>query len=634
MLVKVELSKTSPLECPKAKKGGERAKSFVCAAKIENVPKCGRVLVADVFDRKSRELKLRFFSDGQNAILCKEWPAKEWFFKLTRSLLGSGGIELSEETEKLIHKFLFPDDSGRFTGYYYGYDSPLDKFIGEIYADKQQKAQHRKYEKMKEHFAMFPAYPADLPEYCERHIFKTTYIFADKLIKDRRKCLCGHCGKSFELGREKAIGTMTVCPKCGKAGRMRGSWIGFGVTETAKICIAHKADNQLLLRWANVSRTFCAGGSKHKYRFDDYYYSLYLNTPKNRTIYAYAFMAVMGCGWDWFRKQNGDVNYKPAHIYADNLGEVFGETYYHVNLEKGLRGSGELSFAGLLDNLKNIPAAEYLFKLGLTRLASEMSKHDSNSGTGAQALGINMQYLPLYRRFNVTRYEHNIISAAKTWVSEESFAKFRALRFDGQSDDIIELLGEMSFERFANYFTKQKAVTKHKNSRMLITWYKDYIDMSRSLKVDLSHKSVRFPGNIKTAHDLIVQRFNKVKHEIEDANFIHATAALYAGLSEYAKGDYCIVFPRTRSEFFAEGQSLGHCVGGESYYKNHIEGKRMIFFVRRADAPEKPFYTMEIDMRGLRILQIHGYKHCSATQEVRSLANEFLRRLSPMEVAS
>jgi hypothetical protein len=56
----------------------------------------------------------------------------------------------------------------------------------------------------------------------------------------------------------------------------------------------------------------------------------------------------------------------------------------------------------------------------------------------------------------------------------------------------------------------------------------------------------------------------------------------------------------------------------------------MIFFVRMALEPEKPYFTMEIDMRELKIMQLHGFSHRSAPPEVRKFANEFLKTLKPI----
>ncbi len=627
MLIKNELIQVPVLAYPQFKKDDVKNYPFVGTVQIVNLPRCGGdILVADVFDKKTHELKLRFFSDGKNALLCKEWPAQKWFMKLLDSVLGYGNylnIAGTAPDAAMARKFL--------DGYQHGLGSILNGFISNIYSKKHQQAMERKYAKQKEHFDMYPDYPADLPDYCEKHVFRSSYIFMDKLIKGKRHCVCAHCKEKFMMDKGKKSGDLGVCPKCGITIRYRGSWIKSPITDKATICIAHKVDGQLLLRWSNVKRVFLEGTPKRQYSFNDYYYNLYLKDRSGLVIYAYAWQSQMGWGWDWFRKKNGTVNYKTTHMYSNNLTEVFGKNYYHVNLEEGLRGAGELSFVRLLDNLKNIPAAEYLFKLGLTQLAASVYVQDLSGNSFADVLGVSKQYLPLYRKFNITRFEHEIVKASQTWVDDESFAKFRALRMEGSSDDIIDLLGVMSFERFVNYFTKQKKAAEWRGISRLLIWYKDYISMSKSLGVDLSRKSVRFPGNIKIAHDIIMERFNKIKRKLEDDNFAQAKEKLYAGMKEYAKGDYCIVFPMTRSELIAEGQSLNHCVGNDSYYQNHLKGERMVFFVRRIEAPSKPFYTMEIDMRSLKILQLYGFGDCSAPAEVRKFANEFLRGLSPKE---
>lgn len=629
MLVKSELNGIPALAYPQLEKGAAKNYSFAGIVKIVHLPRCGDILVVDVFDKNDLMLKLRFCSDGKNALLCREWPTENWFMRLPGSEFGYGSIYGTEADVAVAQNFL-----GGYSCHHYSLGAVLSGFISNIYSEKQTKAMERKYAKREEHFALYPDYPADLPDYCEQHVFVHSYVFMDQLVKGKRHCVCAHCKKHFTMEKGKSSGDMGTCPKCGITVRYRGSWIKSTITDKAQICIAHKVDGQLLLRWANVNRMFLDGNPHYKYSFDDYYYNLYLKGASGPVIYAYSYQPNMGWGYNWYRKKNGEINYKASHLYANNLTEVFGNAYYHVNLEEGLCGSGELSFVRLLDNLKNIPSAEYLFKLGLTQLAATVGVYleKLHGKSFTDVLGISKRYLPLYRKFNITRSEHEVVKASQTWVDDESFAKFRTLQFDGyRPDDIIDLLGWMSFERFVNYFTKQKIAIGKRNSSDLFIWYKDYISMCKSLGVDLARKSVRFPGNIKTAHDSILERFNKIKRKLEDDNFAQARAKLYAGMKEYAKGDYCIVFPKTRSEFITEGQSLKHCVGNDSYYQKHLKGECMIFFVRRAEEPDKPFTTMEIDMRKLQIVQMHGFGNCSAPAEVRKFANEFLSRLVPAE---
>jgi hypothetical protein len=153
--------------------------------------------------------------------------------------------------------------------------------------------------------------------------------------------------------------------------------------------------------------------------------------------------------------------------------------------------------------------------------------------------------------------------------------------------------------------------------------------MSKALKVDLSRKCLRFPKDIKEAHDQVLPRFNKAIHAAEDKKFRQAVKKLYAGMQGFSKDGLCIVMPMSRSDLISEGQSLKHCVGGDYYAKNHIAGTQMIFFIRKANEPKKPYFTLEVDMKAYTIRQLHGYANRTPPKddEVSKFANEFLRQL-------
>lgn len=69
------------------------------------------------------------------------------------------------------------------------------------------------------------------------------------------------------------------------------------------------------------------------------------------------------------------------------------------------------------------------------------------------------------------------------------------------------------------------------------------------------------------------------------------------------KGEkYSILVPKELEEITAEGRTLSHCVGG--YVKNHAEGTTNILFLRKNDALDTPFYTIEV--RDGWLVQIHG----------------------------
>ena len=67
----------------------------------------------------------------------------------------------------------------------------------------------------------------------------------------------------------------------------------------------------------------------------------------------------------------------------------------------------------------------------------------------------------------------------------------------------------------------------------------------------------------------------------------------------------CVRVPKNSTEITTEGSVLEHCVGG--YAKRHLEGKTVILFLRRADDPEQPLVTIEMNEDGKTIRQIHGW---------------------------
>jgi hypothetical protein len=632
--MKRELEQIAIQKCSDLPKQDKEYSNYVATAQVLNLKKSGKMLIIDVFKRKDSTLQLRFFSDGNSFLACKEWPARQWAKTLPSTLLESYAygwdIDAMESDIKLAHKIL---KSGQESWHYVsGIKNEMDSFVRGIYRKKSMQAIERKYSKMEAHFKMFPDYPVDLDKFCEMNVFGYTYIFLSKIQKKKeRDAVCGHCGHQFSVSKNVKPGQNGTCPECSMKARYRARWTPGYHGDIGKICIAHKAQDQLLIRWAKVTRTF--NDAKCEYHFYDYFKNLYLHDPGGPVIYAYDYKSVMKWGSNWYRQKNGTVHHGESFVYASNLREVFGDTYYHVDLEAGLKNAGRLSFASLLNNLKDIPASEYLFKMGMPALAAGISRNKLGNGAGfTEVLGISKQYLPLYREFNVSPLEHRIIKASKSWVNESSFEKLRLLAPEfADCDDIEDILKTMSFERFVNYFSKQKAILSGKKKlTFYLTLYKDYLSMSKTLKVDMSRKSVRFPQNIKEAHDLLLPRFNKVKHKVDDEKFKQAVEKLYSGMQEYAKGDYHVKFPALRSDLITEGQALNHCVGADRYYENHIAGTKMIFFVRQANEPEKPFFTAEIDMRELKILQLYGFGDRSAPHEVRKFANEFLRTLKPI----
>ena len=631
MLYKKELSTIPVGEMPKVEDAANR--SYVATAQVVELKRSGKILVVDFFSRKEKCLSHRFCTDGKNYQTMSAHSGNTWTEQNPRTWMGYYSAADRPEDVEIARNFLHITKP-----YRNDLLSIVNEFITDLRWERREKAADRKDAIRKAHFAMFPERPANLKEYCDRHVFGHGYILIDKLDKKGEKpAICSHCGAKFKVDRGARSGQETTCPKCGEKAVYKNAWQNRYVRDEAKVCITHKVDGQLLLRWVQVNRLFQAPKYVCEYEIYDYAYNLHLVENGVANLYFYKWLKgyCQYC-YDWYRGNIGDICYDRSYIYTDNLDEVFGDRYYNVNLKEALaRKRIELAFASFLNSLRDNPVTEYLVKHKMPLLAEKADELDINfecaKPTFANVMGVSAQYMDMYRSMDVSPAEHLIIKAYGKWISTEDLRAFRALGVsDDNANDVIGILRNMTFARFVNYFAKQKKATKRKMNNLIIK-YRDYIGMAEALGVDLSHKSVRFPKNCVEAHDEILPRFNQITHEEVDAYFAAAVAPIYARLrvTQFTQGKYCIALPQVRSDLITEGQSLNHCVGRDSYYKNHITGNDMIFFVRRISAPGKPFFTMEVDMNRYRIKQLYGFGDCSAPPDVRKFAEAFVKKLAP-----
>lgn len=126
----------------------------------------------------------------------------------------------------------------------------------------------------------------------------------------------------------------------------------------------------------------------------------------------------------------------------------------------------------------------------------------------------------------------------------------------------------------------------------------------------LTHEQ-KWPRRLIETHD----RLMRIKRDIEAAKNAAEKAKQETGFMgvierfgclEWTDGDLCVKLPVSAKDLIREGDILCHCVGGYSQF--HVSGKDTIFFIRHYRRPERPYYTLDIDMTGRPMeRQLHGY---------------------------
>lgn len=120
--------------------------------------------------------------------------------------------------------------------------------------------------------------------------------------------------------------------------------------------------------------------------------------------------------------------------------------------------------------------------------------------------------------------------------------------------------------------------------------FRDYLLDCVTLGLELHDREVLLPKDLDAAHRRTIAQVKHRANEAKRAEFHKRSEKLERW--RYEAGGLLIRPAADADELIAEGGSLHHCVGG--YADRMADGETAIFFVRRLDAPDEPYYTLEL----------------------------------------
>ena len=150
--------------------------------------------------------------------------------------------------------------------------------------------------------------------------------------------------------------------------------------------------------------------------------------------------------------------------------------------------------------------------------------------------------------------------------------------------------------------------------------YKDYIRIATMLGMDLSRKRIRFPKDLKAAHDEASSRYKAEKDSIKDAAIASA-----AWKTDYQDEALMVIPAMSQEDLNKESAVLNHCV--HTYGDKLMNGRTWIFFIRQKTAPDIPYYTLEASPVDGHMVQCRGNHNKSMTDEVSRFTNKFISHL-------
>lgn len=220
-----------------------------------------------------------------------------------------------------------------------------------------------------------------------------------------------------------------------------------------------------------------------------------------------------------------------------------------------------------------------------------------------------INHLSLYREYDRRVTPDNIAFIHKT-------INFRYGEVQASGESLVTV---------CNYIAKQEKKYPDLKTRIEIKTLLDYWELAKKRDIDLNDRKNRYPQNLVAKHDQLVEliKFEENRELIKKFKARSKTLAPFA-FSDEETGLMIIACPNEK-EMIKEGDVLKHCVA--TYAKSHAESRTAIFFIRHKDAPDSPFFTLELDEKTYRVKQNRGKCNCARTPEVTAFEKKWLEYL-------
>jgi len=497
--------------------------------------------------------------------------------------------------------------------------------------EKRELAVTRHRNRINELMDRVPALPDDFEDWLKKEIFPDDFLYVRKQ-GGKTEYICTACGKTGKRSSLARVGEETVCPRCGRAVKVRSRNRKYKAQTAAVV----------LLQTATMPRDR-KDPLKGLFPEHDVYVERQMTVEcrplegrKELRIYEH-IRAVVPKGEHWgnvyygefadgtpehqFFRDTNPMNrrWKMSYLYPNNLGEVLPAAgMEHSGIDILARKKVPVNVDYFIVKYPSMTWIEYLIKAGLYRLVQDIVNNSwGYSGESVvRTSGRSLQECLMLDAAGVNRLKQlNGGRATLEWlrvekktgrrISQESLEFLTVNRISPWENTTAKMLKAIgSPNRMANYLKKQMEKTGSAASTVLSTWH-DYMDMCRRLNKQTDAEIVYKPKDVNLAHDECLallkredagKRAAEVRKKFPEAE---PNLQLIADKYNFGNDEYLIIVPENIEDIIVEGSTLGHCIDRTDIYFERIQNRTSyLVFLRKAERPEAPWYTLEIEPGG------------------------------------
>jgi len=463
-------------------------------------------------------------------------------------------------------------------------------------------------------------------------LLSSRYLFTYRKGK-RQYAYCTHCRSDF-LSQGMKHNASAVCPKCKSNCRVQASGLSRKyMYDTAYVVWYEKSlinPEVITAQGIRVSRKYSG----------DYRDVITMYRPECRYVFEMGNSRMYRSWWNddrWVEENSIQSNFNKGSGYSicstTSIEEAIVGTPFQYSMWERF---GSCDFVKIFDLYSRHPCIEYLAKLGMDKFV-RAKLHDGytygavnwNGKRIDQVLRLSKQRAKEFITFAPNASNMLTLRLFQIAIKERAEMNLQQIntlaeRYSHLYTEMRKILKYCTLQRAVGYIDKQRKVERSVNRpdqlHEIVGTMRDYYADCERLGLNLSDDAVRFPSNLHRAHQNTIKQV-KLK---ENQELNRKIAERRKALEKYSfqRNGLIIRAARDSKELIDEGKALSHCVG--TYADRYAKGECDILVIRRAEAPEIPFYTMEI--RKNVVYQCRGMKNCSMTDEVSAFVESFKKQ--------
>lgn len=551
------------------------------------------------------------------------------------------------------------------------FEDYIDAYQADI-RDRKLAEKHRKIcEKIDDRMELFGELPQDYPQFIENTVLDDhNYFFYSKKEK---WAYCTRCGHEYEIRqdgiyhRKIAIYNHSkylkhnkpyICPHCQKPIVAKSE--GFGRRSLLEVnwsVLVQASGENVLVRYFCHSKDFRDDFRHPKIESREMFRTIH--TPTNVESYEWetytynqkvrwCYPKRHGFGWNpsEFKVPRRTVLYNTDFGFLKDTCMRY--SCIEMFFEKVIPTMEYIS-AWTVDNYFNFyhrhPFVEQLLKIGWYTLVKELFEDDGKAEREGFKNGRN-----ILETCRITRAQFLLLREATNGNPKirdlriVKHAEQKEIRLTVVDLKILRLTHNEGYcDYFDNFLDAMKYTTLHKLNKYLknqkIMHTKDYFDYTGwllEMGYDMRNKFNIYPRNFIEKHDEMAKAYQNFKDKQHREDIKKFNRLLKKMRKEFKEDNplnlqvqgLFIRLPYRVEELKTEGEILHHCVG--TYIDKVMKCKTTIFFVRRIENPDEPFYTLE--WRDHKIVQCRGFRNCSMTPEVKAFTTLFAERMKEFEL--